>query len=182
MKHVVHGLVLALLLSDTAAAQRAFDLQEFVAGLQDKGEIVTPEVAAAIAKQFGTLTTDKTVSPKTLGLQDRPRCTIRLGGLEIPNAICSVAAAQDNIQLSTFSFLWLQAHPLIRLSVQPDPPKDYAVRINGTELAVGSSYRVLAGNVVVEVSRAGQQPCVWKEIVKGPAERLVECKFKPLGP
>jgi hypothetical protein len=57
--------------------------------------------------------------------------------------------------------LWLQHFPTIRVIVQPTPPKDFLLTINGeqcpaTEKAI---YRVPAGAVTIRVWREGGAPC-----------------------
>jgi hypothetical protein len=58
---------------------------------------------------------------------------------------------------------WLERFPTIRLIVQPAPPRDYSVAINGefcppTERGL---YKVPAGPVEVRVTRGAKPPCVW---------------------
>jgi len=58
----------------------------------------------------------------------------------------------------------LQTFPQLHIVVQPVPPRDYSVKINGrtyaaTEVAL---YGVVAGAIVmVRIERAGKPPCDW---------------------
>jgi hypothetical protein len=58
---------------------------------------------------------------------------------------------------------FLERFPTIRIVVQPTPPRDYSVSINGEDCPATekSLYKVPAGVIEVRVERPGKPPCVW---------------------
>jgi hypothetical protein len=74
---------------------------------------------------------------------------------------------------------FLQQFGTVRLVVQPVPPRDYKVIINGevcpaTKLSL---YKVLPGAAAVEVNRIGKTSCSWVGQIPSGGEQVVECKF-----
>jgi hypothetical protein len=73
---------------------------------------------------------------------------------------------------------FLETFPTIRIVVQPAPPRDYSVVINGEECPATEQgvYKVPGGWVDVRVERPGKPPCVWKgPLLKGKQE--VACQL-----
>jgi len=57
---------------------------------------------------------------------------------------------------------WLERFPSVRVVVQPAPPIDYSIAINGEKCPPEKGlYRVPAGLVKVQVTRSGKAPCIW---------------------
>lgn len=75
--------------------------------------------------------------------------------------------------------LKLEKMPCITVVVDPVPPVDYRIEINGDPVRVNDKgrYRVDAGEVVVRVTRAARQDCHWKGTLQLGAEQQVACKL-----
>jgi hypothetical protein len=74
---------------------------------------------------------------------------------------------------------WLERFPTIHLVVQPAPPRDYSVAINGEDCPATERglYKVPFGSVEVRVVRTGRPPCVWSgKLVDGRTQE-VSCNF-----
>lgn len=74
----------------------------------------------------------------------------------------------------------LTRYPTVILAVQPVPPRDYSVRINGEELPVSEKavYCVAPGSVTVRIERKGKPPCDWKGSVSEGQNQLILCTLK----
>jgi hypothetical protein len=74
---------------------------------------------------------------------------------------------------------WLENFPTIRLIVQPAPPRDYSVAINGEDCPPTERglYKVPSGLVQVRVERAGKPPCVWSGRLTDGRTQEVPCNF-----
>jgi hypothetical protein len=70
----------------------------------------------------------------------------------------------------------LTRFPDIKIVVQPRPPLDYAVEINGSSYPATekSLYGVAPGFTKVRITREGKNPCVWEGIVTD-KEQVVNC-------
>ncbi|WP_316199367.1 hypothetical protein [Bradyrhizobium sp. SZCCHNS2002] len=68
----------------------------------------------------------------------------------------------------------LQKYPIIHIVVNPVPPRDYVIRINGKvyEATERSEYAVKQGPVAVEVTRKDRPPCLWRGSAKPVQEIL----------
>lgn len=75
--------------------------------------------------------------------------------------------------------LQIERMPSITIVVDPVPPVDYLVQINGDPVRVNNEgrYRVDAGDVVVRVTRASRQDCRWKGNLQAGAVPHVACKL-----
>ena len=87
----------------------------------------------------------------------------------------------DHLQASFtgFSFFLLQSYPTVHVVVDPVPPRDYKVSINGddcppTEKGV---YKVPSGNVQVSVTRPNKTPCSWTGNLSDGREQLIQCSL-----
>jgi hypothetical protein len=94
---------------------------------------------------------------------------------EIAERGTSPAAEQTARALSG----WLEKFPTIRLIVQPAPPRDYSVAINGEDCPATERglYKVPSGSVEVRVVRAGKPPCVWTGNLTYGRTQDVPCDF-----
>jgi hypothetical protein len=74
---------------------------------------------------------------------------------------------------------WLERLPSITVVVDPVPPIDYLVEINGERVQTTDKgkYRVDIGDVVVRVTRASRQDCLWKGTLQAGAEQQISCKL-----
>jgi hypothetical protein len=73
---------------------------------------------------------------------------------------------------------WLARFPSIRVIVQPAPPVDYNIAINGEKCPPDKGlYRVPAGLVDVQVTRFGKAPCVWRGSVLQGQTQDVSCSL-----
>lgn len=68
--------------------------------------------------------------------------------------------------------------PIILLAVSPVPPRDYRVRINGSEYEAteASKYGVMPGAVDIVVVRSGRPQCVFKLNVEN--DTKIDCELK----
>lgn len=83
-------------------------------------------------------------------------------------------------RLMSLETLWpyLKRYPLIKVVVDPMPPRDYKVEINGKfyPATEQSLYGVPDGSVSVRVLRENKPPCIWNGIVEdGEDQTLVSC-------
>jgi hypothetical protein len=67
----------------------------------------------------------------------------------------------------------------VRLMVNPVPPRDYKIVINGEECEPTERdlYRVLPGHVAVRVSRTGKPECNWTGSIAGGKEQVIACSL-----
>ena len=108
---------------------------------------MTTQVAATVDKFGGSSNVLATIQSHTFGKAD----TTAIDKAAVANQM----ATTHNVGL------WLQKFPTIRVIVQPTPPKEFLLTINGeacpaTEKAM---YRVPAGTVTVRVWRQGSPVC-----------------------
>jgi hypothetical protein len=99
-----------------------------------------------------------------------------------PNAsTVPVNAFQTQFVFALFGLVTptLERFPNIRLVVQPVPPRDYTVHINGQryEATERGLYGVAPGRVGVRVIRETKPPCAWEGMVLRDSEQLVSCNF-----
>ncbi len=75
--------------------------------------------------------------------------------------------------------LRLKRFPNVRVVVQPAPPRDYAVQINGETYPATEQglYGVAAGPVSVSVSRRPKPPCTWQGWLQEAQEHTLTCQF-----
>jgi hypothetical protein len=73
----------------------------------------------------------------------------------------------------------IEKFPIIRLIVEPTPPRDYSVTVNGEDCTGHKSevYKVPTGNAEVRVERPGKPPCVWIGRVNRGQTQEVSCKL-----
>jgi hypothetical protein len=74
---------------------------------------------------------------------------------------------------------YLQKFSTIKLEVQPAPPRDYSVVINGEKCPATDEgiYKVLPGNADVNVTRPAIAPCIWHGPVTEGQIQVVNCKL-----
>jgi hypothetical protein len=69
--------------------------------------------------------------------------------------------------------------PVITIVVQPSPPRDYAVEINGKPVRVTEQgrYGLPPGPNAVLVSRSGKSPCSWRGVLAEGTQTTVNCNL-----
>jgi hypothetical protein len=75
---------------------------------------------------------------------------------------------------------WLERFPTVHLVVQPTPPRDFTVAINGEACPATERglYKVPGGKVEVQVVRLGKPPCVWNGYLESGRMQEVSCNFE----
>jgi hypothetical protein len=74
----------------------------------------------------------------------------------------------------------LRRFPNVRVSVQPTPPRDYIVEINGDryEATEQGLYGIVPNAPVsVRVIREGKPPCAWQGAVREGTEQTIKCQL-----
>jgi hypothetical protein len=99
------------------------------------------------------------------------------GKVEIPLKGPAQYQAIENTLSPKAVFMQIRHRPIVKIVVNPVPPRDYVVEINGvrektTEL---SAYRVDAGKVAVRVTRANKPPCTWEDELTFGEEKEIPC-------
>src|SRR5262245_3316944 len=86
---------------------------------------------------------------------------------------------QVRTRLINRSFTILQKFATIQLIINPALPQDYNLKINGEDFAdTGQTiFRVLPGNVTVNVVRAAKPPCTWEGTIAAGKQQLVSCSL-----
>jgi hypothetical protein len=74
---------------------------------------------------------------------------------------------------------WIERFPTIRLVVEPTPPRDYIVSINGEDCPPTERglYKVPIGATNVRVERSGRAPCLWSGTLVDSRTQEVLCNF-----
>lgn len=106
--------------------------------------------------------------------------------------VTAVLPTKEDIELSyeaaysvsnVFSFVFvsivLDQLPTIHVVVEPAPPRDYRIVINGEDCppTEESQYAAPAGAINVSVQRAGKKPCTWSgKLASGQAQQ-VKCSL-----
>jgi hypothetical protein len=72
----------------------------------------------------------------------------------------------------------IRRFPIIILAVTPVPPRDYRVRINGSEYEAteASKYGVMPGSVEIAIVRSGRPQCAFKLNVQ--SDLKLDCELK----
>jgi hypothetical protein len=72
---------------------------------------------------------------------------------------------------------FLEQFSTIKLVVQPAPPRDYKVIINGEECPATEAgiYKVLPGDSVIDATRPSKQKCEWHGSIAAGATQEVDC-------
>jgi hypothetical protein len=77
------------------------------------------------------------------------------------------------------AWTWMARFPTIHLIVQPIPPRDYSISINGEDCPATerSLYKVPVGPTTVRVERSGKAPCLWSGTMMDNRTQDVSCNF-----
>src|SRR5262245_34351879 len=74
---------------------------------------------------------------------------------------------------------YIRTYPRVQLDIQPVPPRDYKVLINGEQCpaTMESQYAIRSGKVSVVVTRDPKPPCRWEGMLTSGAVQVVTCRF-----
>jgi hypothetical protein len=74
---------------------------------------------------------------------------------------------------------WIEKFPIIRVIVEPTPPRDYTITVNGEDCTSHNkdAFKVPAGVAEVRVERLGKPPCVWSGHVTSGRTQEVACNL-----
>jgi hypothetical protein len=77
------------------------------------------------------------------------------------------------------TFFVLSKLPTIQLVVQPGPPGDYSITINGAPYPATEKglYCLAPGSVAIRIERAGKPPCNWSGTLSNGQSQKVACTF-----
>lgn len=161
------------------------------------GEVVTSSAheaaLKAIATDFSSTATAAGVnnddtSMVALAIKDAGNFSVKSQGVIAKSSTGEVRFAWDNpTQFATVAntlkpelvSFQLELLPAITVVVDPVPPVDYLIEINGERVRTADKarYRVDIGDVVVRVTRASRQDCIWKGTLQAGEEQKVACKL-----
>ncbi|ESZ21397.1 hypothetical protein [Mesorhizobium sp. L48C026A00] len=163
----------------------------------ERGEIVTPAARVAALKAFSDL-----FIARAFTLQMPPDATANIAKVisgagyvaVLPDKV--VVGSGENRQIFALSgqaqadavakalepdllFAQLVEFPLVTVHVDPAPPVDYTVEINGERVQAREKgvYRVDIGEIAVRVTRAPHPDCLWKGTLKARDKQQVDCQL-----
>jgi hypothetical protein len=96
-----------------------------------------------------------------------------------PGSVCPAQSGEletDPSKLRAATEHFLQKYPMIRLIVNPAPPRDYSVSINHQDCKATEKglYKVLPGLTRVRVERSGKAPCEWSgRLLQGDSQEIL---------
>ena len=116
--------------------------------------------------------------PTNLDSGGRP-ITTRQGDLMFDDKSGKPGEASSDLKPAKSIDFWLEKYPVIRIVVQPAPPRDYKVSINGQDCPATEKglYKVPIGIVDVRIQREGKPPCVWSGRLTNGGKQEVACNF-----
>jgi hypothetical protein len=155
-------------------------LRNFVHGVvgsqaPNSGVKVTPpvrETNGRVSRQIAPQT------PESAQIQAATKKATEVLGQATEEAREEVAKGRPTLNLTILDG-WLERFPTIHLIVQPVPPRDYNVTINGEDCPTTERglYKVPFGRVEVRVERTGKPSCLWNgQLVDGRTQE-VACNF-----
>lgn len=71
----------------------------------------------------------------------------------------------------------LEKLPILRITVQPVPPRDYSVKIKDHDYGAIEKICVRAGSISLRIERAGKPACHWAGTLSEGDEQTVACNF-----
>jgi hypothetical protein len=147
-------LISAILLTSSASAQSPADLKRFTDSWAKQNKVfVTASARRQLSEKFPSIAKYPTGEPARRD-----------------------ARAKTDVRLAAFALL--EKFPTIHLTVQPVPPIDYTVAINGQDCPPDrGAYKVPVGNFEIQVVRSGKPPCLQKGILSEGETRAVACKL-----
>ena len=147
---------IAVLLTSSASAQSPADLKRFTDSWAKQNKV------------FVTASARRQLSEKFVSIANYPK-----GG-----AAPARRAARAKTEVRLAAFALLEKFPTIHLTVQPVPPIDYTVAINGQDCPPDrGAYKVPVGNFEIQVVRSGKPPCLQKGILSEAETRAIACKL-----
>jgi hypothetical protein len=189
-----------------AVAQVRWEERDLVAtGLQEAGVYMTPtaerNLRRQIADDFGKgaqqvgFTPEQTFSfgnAIAFGAKIRsvPQADGRPGFYDVEPNLAPFPYARIPANTPLVSYLlsftskerlsmYLQKFSTIKISVEPAPPRDYRVVINGDDCPATekSEYKVMPGQSTVKVTRSPKPTCEWTGPIAAGATQLVPCRL-----
>ena len=150
-------LIFTVLLTSSASAQSPADLKRFTDSWAKQNKVfVTASARRQLSEKFLSV-----ANPKG-----------RIGKYPQGRA----ARVKTEVRLAAFAIL--EKLPTIHLTVQPVPPIDYTVAINGQDCPPDrGAYKVPVGGFEIQVVRSGKPPCLQKGILSEGETRAVACKL-----
>ena len=99
--------------------------------------------------------------------------------LELRSVEVGATGEPEAQQRSLGRSFWIERFPTIRLVVQPTPPRDYRVSINGEDCPPTERglYKVPIGATNVRVERSGKASCLWSGTLVDSRTQEVLCNF-----
>ena len=94
------------------------------------------------------------------------------------SAELKAAKVEDAFTIKAVS-MRLERMPRVKVVVEPVPPRDYVIQINGEEVPVTErgEYGVDPGLVKVKVTRTGKADCQWEGELNHGDEHPLNCKM-----
>jgi len=136
---------------------------------------VTPPVresSGRVSRQIAPQT------PESVEIQAATKKATEVLGQATDEAKAEAAQGRPTLNLTILNG-WLERFPTIHLSVQPVPPRDYNVTINGEDCPSTERglYKVPFGHVEVRVERTGKPLCQWNGQLTDGRTQEVACNF-----
>ncbi|MBC7312345.1 MAG: hypothetical protein H5U11_07600, partial [Rhizobium sp.] len=192
-------LVLALLAPAAKGEEisQQFNYEDWISRWEAQtGEVVTPSAKEtalkAIAMEFSSTASAAGISRDdssmvALAIEDAGDFSVSPKGVIAKSEAGEVRFTWNNAQFAAIAntlnpelvSLQLEPLPIVTVVVDPAPPIDYLIEINGERVRTTDKgrYRVDIGDVVVLVTRASRQDCLWRGNLKAREEQQVACKL-----
>ena len=193
----VCAVAIALSLASPIAAQQALLLDAMGSWTQQTGIYISGPAQRLLAQQLA-LEFSRNAQAAGFGSADAGSLTGLMGstlhlnlvpdgkwgGIATPNGVVSFSSI-DQRQLVSRIYsvqninLYLEQFAVVQLNVQPVPPRDYSVFINGepcptTERAL---YKVPPGASTVSITRPPAPVCIWQGQIASRQTVVVPCNF-----
>ncbi|WP_457298986.1 hypothetical protein [Phyllobacterium sp. P5_D12] len=116
-----------------------------------------------------------------VAISDRTLVAITGGGMKVDLNIENPAQLAMANRLADFRFVSfpLEIAPLIKIKVEPIPPRDYVVFINGQKMpdSEKNEYKPRPGHVSVRVTRPTKHDCIWEAELEEKDVKEIPCKM-----
>lgn len=114
-----------------------------------------------------------------VAISDKTLVAITGAGMKVDLNIENPAQLAMANRLADFRFISfpLEIAPLIKIKVEPIPPRDYVVFINGQKMpdSEKSEYKPRPGHVSVRVTRPTKNDCIWEAELEENDVKEVPC-------
>src|SRR5262249_1648267 len=205
MKYLTIGFGLVILCSEAVAQQVIWARDLVTTGLQEAGVYLTATAENNLRRQIG----NDFVKNVPAGFSSNPSAfanavafgkiysvgsgrvrwyvpNLEEGSNSLDDAPAKIPADATPSVRYLFSFTtverlntYLQKFSTIKINVEPVPPRDYAVVINGENCPATEKgeYKVMPGESTVKVTRPPKPSCDWSGSIAEGATQLVACKL-----